>query len=102
MHAHTRTHTHRHTHTHARTHAHTRRRVLELVEVAHRGGLTAPWDAIPALVALSTDPAPDTAAKALSVLKQVRPPPPCVPPVRGSWSRAVPAMRVRCARGAVH
>jgi hypothetical protein len=45
--------------------------VLELIEVAHRGGLTAPWDAIPALVALSTDPVLDTGTKALRVLKQV-------------------------------
>ena len=45
--------------------------MLELIEVAHRGGLTAPWDAIPALVALSTDPVLDTGTKALRVLKQV-------------------------------
>ena len=46
--------------------------MLELIELAHRGGLTAPWDAIPVLVALCTDPAPDVSTRALAVLKQVR------------------------------
>ncbi len=48
-----------------------RRRVLDLIEVVQRGGLTAPWLSLPALLALTTDPAPDTAAKALRVLKGV-------------------------------
>jgi hypothetical protein len=49
----------------------THRRVLDLIEVVQRGGLTAPWLSVPALVALTTDPVPDTAAKALRVLKAV-------------------------------
>lgn len=47
------------------------RKVLELIEVVQRGGLAAPWLAIPALVSLVTDPAPDVSSRAIKVLKQV-------------------------------
>eukprot|EP00798_Chlamydomonas_sp_ICE-L_P003395 gene3395-13435_t len=47
-----------------------RRRVLDLIEIVQRGGLTAPWLAIPSLVALVTDPSPDVSMKALDVLTQ--------------------------------
>jgi cohesin loading factor subunit SCC2 len=46
-----------------------RRRGLELIEVVLRGGHVAPWTAVAALVALCTDPTPDTRARALRVLK---------------------------------
>ena len=48
------------------------RRVLDLIEVVQRGGLTAPWLAVPSLVALATDLSPDIAERALKVLKEVR------------------------------
>eukprot|EP00775_Hariotina_reticulata_P010526 gene10526-10686_t len=46
-----------------------RRKALELIEVVLRGGLVAPWDAIPPLVAQLTDTAPDTRQAAHRVLK---------------------------------
>ncbi len=50
-----------------------RRRVLDLIEVVQRAGMTAPWLPIPALVALMCDVhSPATADKALAVLKLVR------------------------------
>lgn len=48
------------------------RRVLELIDVVQRGGLTAPWQAVAPLIALSMDPDPVTAAGAVRTLKQVR------------------------------
>ncbi len=48
------------------------RRVLDLIEVVHTAGMTAPWLPVPALVALTCDyMAPATATKALAVLKKV-------------------------------
>ena len=48
------------------------RRVLDLIEVVQRGGLAAPWLAVAPLVALATDPVPETSAKAIKLLKQAR------------------------------
>ncbi|GAX81042.1 hypothetical protein CEUSTIGMA_g8477.t1 [Chlamydomonas eustigma] len=47
-----------------------RRKVVDLIEVVQRGGLTAPWQCVAPLVALSSDLNSDTAAKALKLLKQ--------------------------------
>ncbi len=46
-----------------------RRRALELMEVTLRGGLVAPWTAIPSLVTLTTDASEDISAKAIRILK---------------------------------
>ncbi len=46
-----------------------RRRALEVIEATLRGGIVAPWTAIPSLIALLTDANADTKARALRVLK---------------------------------
>ncbi|GIL54451.1 hypothetical protein Vafri_9964 [Volvox africanus] len=48
-----------------------RRRALELIEVVIRGGIVVPWEALPALCALATDPERDTANRALAGLRAV-------------------------------
>lgn len=48
-----------------------RRRVRDLIEAVLRGGLTAPWSAVPALVALATDPQRDVGDGALRLLRQL-------------------------------
>ena len=49
-------------------HAAVRRAAVALMDAVDRGGLVAPWTAVPTLVASSTDPAADVAARALRVL----------------------------------
>ncbi|EFJ52890.1 hypothetical protein VOLCADRAFT_115818 [Volvox carteri f. nagariensis] len=48
-----------------------RRRALDLIEVVIRGGIVVPWEALPALCALATDPERDTASRALTGLRAV-------------------------------
>ena len=52
-------------------HAAVRRAAVALMDSVDRGGLVAPWTAVPTLVAAATDPAPDVAARALRVLRRV-------------------------------
>ena len=47
-----------------------RGRVLDLIEVVQRGGLTAPWQAVAPLVTLALDPTPETSLSSIKVLKQ--------------------------------
>ena len=52
-------------------HSAVRRAAVGLMDAVDRGGLVAPWTAVPTLVASSTDPAPDVAAAALAILRRV-------------------------------
>lgn len=47
-----------------------RSRVLDLIEVVQRGGLTAPWQAVAPLVTLALDIIPETSHQAIKVLRQ--------------------------------
>ena len=51
-----------------RAHAAVRRAAVALMDEVERGGLVAPWTAVPTLAAASTDPADDVSGRALRVL----------------------------------